>query len=148
MKTHSKTIFVLLGTLATGIVIGILWQSNVHNRRMEKLAEMRRQGGLYGQVDRYIDPVDTAQEDTLRSLAKTYQDKLGRFYGHYRWHRSRLMDSLQTDMTPLLTAEQLQQIDPWFERMVRRPESARQDSMRRANSSVSTDSTTQTTSSN
>lgn len=141
MKTHSKTIFILLGTLAIGIVIGVLGQSNIHNRRMEKIAEMRRQGGLYASVDKYIDPVDTAQEDTLRALAKEYQDKLGRFYGHYQWHRSRLMDSLKTDMTPLLTAEQNAQIEPWFERMIRKPKSAKRDSSMSKNSASSSDST-------
>ena len=128
MKLHSKTIFVLLGTLAIGIAIGALWQSTLHNRRMEALANMRSHGGLYSQVDRYIDAVDLAQEDTLRSLSKVYQLKLGRFYGHYQWHKSTLMDSLKTDMYPLLTPEQIAQIDPWFERSIRRNGMSRSDS--------------------
>ena len=136
MKLHSKTVFVLVGTLAIGIAIGALWQSTLHNRRMEALANMRNQGGLYSSVDRYIDPVDQAQEDTLRSLSKVYQRKLSRFYGHYLWHKSTLMDSLKTDMYPLLTPEQTTQITPWFERNIRRNRSSRSDSTDQSNSSL------------
>ena len=80
MKLHAKTIFVLLGMLLIGIAIGALGQSTMHNRRMEKINEMRRQGGLYASFDQFIDPVDQAQEDTLRALAKTYQKKTGRVF--------------------------------------------------------------------
>jgi hypothetical protein len=152
MKLQSKTIFVLLGTLAIGIAIGALGQSTMHNRRLEKLAEMRRQGGLYASIDRYINPVDEAQEETIRALAKDYQNKLGRFLGHYQWHRSRLMDSLKTDITPILTPEQVEQIAPWFDRWKRevRPstkdstasqEAARPDSTNLSQSEVAPDST-------
>jgi hypothetical protein len=128
MKLQAKSIFVLIGTLLIGIALGALGQSTMHNRRLEKLNEMRRQGGLYSAIDRYIDPVDQSQEDTLRALAKSYQGKLGEFYRHYQWHRSTLMDSLKTDMTPLLTPDQIIQIAPWFERSIRKPKSTKVDS--------------------
>ncbi|NQV73597.1 hypothetical protein HQ496_10770 [bacterium] len=143
MKLHPKTIFVLLGTLAIGIAIGALWQSTLHNRRMEALAKMRGQGGLYSYVDRYIDPVDPAQEDTLRSLSELYQNKLGRFVRHYQWHRSTLMDSMKTDMYPLLTPDQIAQIDPWFERSIRRNGMSRSDSTSSQNGVAVADSVNQ-----
>ncbi len=143
MKLHAKTIFVLLGMLLIGIAIGALGQSTMHNRRMEKINEMRRQGGLYASFDQFIDPVDQAQEDTLRALAKTYQKKLGAFLRHYQWHRSTLMDSLKTDMTPLLTEEQVVQLAPWLERSIRRPKSPAKDSSATSNAPLSVDSTRQ-----
>lgn len=143
MKLHAKTIFVLVGMLLIGIAIGALGQSTIHNRRMEKLSEMRRQGGLYAAIDRYIDPVDLAQEDTLRSLTKTYQTKLSKFLRHYQWHRSTLMDSLKTDMMPLLTDEQNLLLAPWYERVIRKPKSTREDSTAASRSSMGSDSTGQ-----
>jgi len=143
MKLHAKTIFVLLGMLVIGIALGALGQSTMHNQRMEKLNEMRRQGGMYASVDRYIDPVDQAQEDTLRALTKSYQKKLSEFLRHYQWHRSTLMDSLKTDMTPLLTADQIIQLAPWFERSIRKRNSSTRDSSTTSNSPMSADSTRQ-----
>ncbi|MDA1028167.1 MAG: hypothetical protein O3B41_03830 [Bacteroidetes bacterium] len=143
MKLHAKTIFVLVGMLLIGIALGALGQSTMHNRRMEKLSEMRRQGGLYAAIDKYIDPVDLAQEDTLRSLTKTYQSKLSIFLRHYQWHRSTLMDSLKTDMMPLLTEEQNLKLASWYERVIRKPESTGRDSTAASRSSMGSDSTRQ-----
>lgn len=128
MKLHSKTIFVILGTLVIGLLVGALGQSSLHNRRMEKIAEMRRQGGLYDSVDRYIDAIDRAQEDTLRAVVMVYQEKLERNYRRYRWHRRTVMDSLKSEILPLLTEQQIEDITPWFDRNARRPDASRRDS--------------------
>lgn len=143
MKLHAKTIFVLVGMLLIGIALGALGQSTIHNRRMEKLSDMRRQGGLYAAIDRYIDPVDLAQEDMLRSLTKTYQTKLSKFLRHYQWHRSTLMDSLKMDMMPLLTDEQNLKLAPWYDRVIRKPKSTGRDSSEVSGSPMGADSTRQ-----
>jgi len=129
MKLHSKTIFVLIGTLLIGIAVGALGWSSLHNRRSEQLAEMRR-GGLYNSIDRYIDPVDSLQEDALREMAVAYQDTVGRFWRHYMRHRVALMESFESDITPLLNEDQSLKIAPWLERITTLPDIARRDSSR------------------
>ena len=140
MKLHTKTVFVLLGILALGIALGALGQSTMHNRRMDKLQEMRRQGGLYMSIDRYIDPVDSVQEDTLKAITHRHQERLDRLFKLYRWYRSGMMDSLRTEMEPQLDSVQLEAIGPWFDRVTKRPDSPLSDSTRTDTTAV--DSTT------
>ena len=118
-------------------------QSTMHNRRMEKLSEMRRQGGLYGQIDRYIDPIDQVQEDTLVAISHRHQDRLARLYKRYRLYRSGFMDSLRTELVPVLDSTQVEALTPWFDRATRLRDSARLDSTTAQSSKESSvDSTT------
>jgi len=143
MKIHTKTVFVLLGVLAIGLALGALGQSTMHNRRMEKLSEMRRQGGLYGQIDRHIDPIDLAQEDTLKAISHRHQDRLERLYRRYRWYRSGYMDSLRTELEPVLDSVQAVDLKPWLDRETRRRRPSRSDSTANQNAAeASADSTT------
>lgn len=130
MKLHSTTIAILVGTLLIGIAIGALGWSTIHNQREERLREMRRQGGLYGYIDRYIDPVDSLQEQRLRSLTSAYQDTLSRFWRHYMWHRTELMKDLEADLLPELNEEQKVDIRPYLDRNTSMPESLQRDSTR------------------
>lgn len=130
MKLSSKSISVLTGTLLIGVVVGALGWSMLHNRRDAQRAEMRRQGGLYSMIDRYIDPTDEAQELALRELADAYQDTLNPHLQHYRRHRVELMEAMKEEMLLLLNADQIPKITPWFDRMTTLPESARRDSTR------------------
>jgi hypothetical protein len=95
---------------------------------------MRRQGGLYSMIDRYIDPTDEAQELALRELADAYQDTLNPHLQHYRRHRVDLMEAMREEMLLLLSSDQIPQITPLFDRMTTLPESARRDSTRRRGS--------------
>lgn len=144
MKLHAKSVVILIVTLLIGVAIGALWLSSVHNRRAEQLAEMRRQGGIYDNIERYIDPVDSLQAERLRSLASAYQDTLGRFWRHYMYHRTELMRDFEQDLLPELTPEQTTLIQPYLERITRTPRSLQRDSTRTATSdstSVTSDST-------
>ena len=138
MKLHSTTIAILVGTLLIGIAIGALGWSTVHNQREERLREMRRQGGLYGYIDRYIDPVDSLQEQRLRALTSAYQDTLSRFWRHYMWHRTELMKDLEADLLPELNEEQKVDIRPYLDRNTSMPESVQRDSTRNVTSPDST----------
>jgi hypothetical protein len=143
MKLHAKTIAVLVVTLLIGVTIGALGWSNIHARRAERINEMRRQGGLYYSIDRYIDPVDSLQEGRLRSLSSAYSDTLGRFWRHYMRHRSELMKDFRDNLVPELDEEQIQNLQPWFERVTRMPSSVRPDTTaasRPDSSAVATDS--------
>ncbi|MDE2996432.1 MAG: hypothetical protein OXT73_06820 [Bacteroidota bacterium] len=137
MKLHSKTISILVGTLLIGIAIGALGWSTIHNRRAEQLREMRRQGGLYGSIDRYIDPVDSLQEGRLRDLSSAYQDTLSRFWRHFLWHRTELMKDFEEDLLQELNTVQQENIRPYLDRMTTMPDYARRDSTRKAESDSS-----------
>jgi len=142
MKLHAKSITVLVVTLVIGIAIGALGWSTIHNQREDRLREMRRQGGLYGYIDRYIDPVDSLQEDRLRSLSSAYHDTLSRFWRHYMWHRTELMKEFESDLSPELSEEQAIAMRPFFERNTRMPKSARRDSTRNEADSTATQAAT------
>ena len=132
MKLQSKSVAVLAGTLVIGAVIGALTWSTIHNQREDRLREMRRQGGLYGYLDRYIDPDDSLQEGRLRALSSAYQDTLNSFWRHYMWHRTELMKDFEEDLLPELNSEQAVALRPYLDRNTHMPESARRDSTRNA----------------
>lgn len=125
MKMHSKTVFVLIGTLLIGIAIGALGWSGLHNYRAEQLDQVRREGGMYGSLLRYIEPTDSIQEMRLRTLTTTYQDTLGPFWRHYLRHRVILMESFEEELLPILDEDQQVKVTPYLERLTTLPESAR-----------------------
>ncbi len=143
MKLHSKTIAILVGTLIIGIAIGALGWSSIHNKRQERLSEMRRQGGLYGSIDRFIDPVDSLQEARLRDLTSAYQDTLSRFWRYYNYYRTELMKEFEQDLLPELDSVQAAAIQPYLDRITTMPRSARRDSSETDQSDSSADSTAQ-----
>lgn len=145
MKLHAKSITILVVTLLIGVTIGALGWSNINARRTERINEMRRQGGIYYSIDRYIDPVDSLQEARLRTMASAYQDTLGRFWRHFMRHRSALMSDFRDDLIPELTEDQITALQPYFDRITRMPTSVKPDSSTASktdSSAVTVDSTT------
>jgi len=140
MKMHSKTVTVLISTLLIGVAIGALGWSSLHNYRAEQLDQMRREGGFYGSIARYIQPEDSVQEMRLRTLATAYQDTLGPFWRHYMRHRVALMESFEEELLPILTDGQKEQLQPYLDRITTLPESAQRVS-RSSSDSTSVDST-------
>jgi len=140
MKMHSKTVIVLISTLLIGLAIGALGWSGVHNYRAEQLDRMRREGGFYGSITRYIEPEDSVQEKQLRTLATAYQDTLGPFWRHYMRHRVVLMESFEEELLPILSEPQKEKLQPYLERITTLPESARR-TPRPSSDSTAVDST-------
>jgi len=116
MKARLKSILILGITLAIGIAIGALSWSSIHNRRMEKLREMRNQGGLYSSVDRYIDPVDADQEQAIRAITDEFQRRYGSIYRESGRKLEVESDSFRVALYDVLTDEQKQAIRPLFHR--------------------------------
>ena len=116
MKASTKSVLVLVLTLFVGIAIGAVSWSIVHNQRMEKLREMRRNGGMYGLIDKYVDPSDAAQEAALRSIADRYQADLELLYGEARTERNAMLDSMRAELRTILTPAQQQAMAEWLDR--------------------------------
>ena len=116
MKASTKSVLVLVLTLMVGIAIGAVSWSIVHNQRMEKLRQMRREGGMYGLIDKYVDPSDSAQETALRSIADRYQANLELLYGEARKERNAVLDSMRAELRTILTPAQQQAMAEWLDR--------------------------------
>lgn len=116
MKTQTKSVFVLVLTLIVGIAIGAVSWSIVHNERMERLRDMRREGGLYGLIDRYTDPVDASQETVLREVGQRYQDRLEEIYGVAHDERNVVLDSMRAELRTILTPAQQAEMASWLNR--------------------------------
>lgn len=119
MKASTKSVLVLVLTLMVGIAIGAVSWSIVHNQRMEKLRQMRRDGGMYGLIDKYVDPSDAAQETALRSVADRYQSDLELLYGEARKERNAVLDSMRAELRSILTPAQQQAMAEWLDRSSR-----------------------------
>ncbi len=105
---------VLVVTLLVGIAIGAVGWSIVHNERMERMREMRREGGLYGVIDRYIDPESANQEEQLRAVADRYHRQLDDIYGLARRQRNVALDSMRAELRTLLSDAQQEAMADWL----------------------------------
>ncbi len=128
MKSQTKSALVLVVTLLVGVAIGAVGWSIVHNERLERMREMRREGGLYGVIDRYIDPESIRQEEQLRAVADRYHRQLDGIYGLARSQRNVVLDSMRTELRTLLSPTQQEAMADWL-----RPRSLPTDSTQTPN---------------
>lgn len=128
MKTQTKSALVLIVTLLVGVAIGAVGWSIVHNERMERMREMRREGGLYGVIDRYIDPESAGQEERLRAVADRYHRQLEDIYGLARSQRNVALDSMRAELSTMLSPVQQEAMAEWL-----RPRSEPSDSTQTPN---------------
>lgn len=105
--TNSVRAWVLLTvTLCLGIAIGLLSAGALQDRRMARVNDMRRPGGLTAHVRSVIRPTSEAQWDSIRPLVEATAEQT---IGMRRVHDSAMraaIDTLKVRLEPLLTAEQ------------------------------------------
>lgn len=116
MKPKLKSILILVVTLAIGIAIGAMSWGSIHNKRIERMREVRNQGGLYSSVDRYIDPTDAEQEKAIRDITDRFSRRFGEIYRESGRKLQADMDTFRTALSEVLTQEQQEAIKPLFHR--------------------------------
>jgi hypothetical protein len=116
MNARTKSILLLMAALIVGGLLGALVQARLAEQRIEQIAAHRSEGGFMRFVERGIEPVDAEQEQAVREILRGASMHIAsRTMQHRREVRS-IVDSTRTELSRVLSPEQMQQLDAHLER--------------------------------
>ena len=117
MNTKSKLAFVLLGILILGLVLGLMLQTTIHNKQMERTRSLRDRGALSEMIEDVVKPHDEAQAQAVREIVTHFEEMLVELMRESRRIRSAVFDSMHQDLIRnVLSADQVQALDDWRDR--------------------------------
>lgn len=110
MKIHTKTALILFVTLILGILLGALIAGPYLLRR--DLPEHSREGLHKHFIEHFVDVTDPSevQRDTVRAILENFADRFAELNIQHHSEMEVLMDSLQMELSPVLTEEQIERL--------------------------------------
>ncbi len=115
MKLHTKTALIIIGTLLIGFVLGFTSNIFFLKSRFDKVKDFHRRGKM---TNFFVEKLDLT--DQQKELAEPIIDKYNvRFHKHGEEMRDKiegLVDSLRTELKPILTEEQMKQLNKRYRR--------------------------------
>ena len=109
MTIHGKTAMILLSTLIIGILCGALITGAVTQARITPLGGAPSPDRFIRHMDRIIQP-DAKQREAIQQTLEDYRPRFEATMTQHRDEIRALIDSLQKDLKPLLTEEQLERM--------------------------------------
>lgn len=132
MSAKSKSIFVLVGILVLGLVLGVMLQTTIHNKQMERTRSLRDRGALSEMIADVVKPESDAQSQAVKEVVTRWEESLDEMMHDAFRMRSALFDSMHQELAQdVLTPEQVDALDEWRtknRRGSRRGNSGRRDS--------------------
>ena len=117
MKTRTKSAFVLLGTLALGLILGVMLQSAVQNQRSERMQSLRNRGALIDVILHVVEPQDEAQAEAIRAVVTRAEEAHGNILREYWEARSDVFDAMHEELvTNILSERQARELGKWRDR--------------------------------
>ncbi|MFC1525637.1 hypothetical protein ACFL6X_02380 [Candidatus Latescibacterota bacterium] len=107
MTTRTKSILVLAATLVIGMVIGALLFGAVQRQRFQLALRLARPGRMMASVEEVIRPVDEQQRQAVREVLEGFEARMLRGRTEAAQRMRAEIDSLQTQLSPLLSKDQL-----------------------------------------
>jgi hypothetical protein len=124
MSPRIKSILALGGTLLLGMVLGGLLTGAVIKKRTNAFALMMINEQRYVErLETLIEP-SAAQKDTLRTILKKYGKVVTTRSREFRAAQLQNLDSLKSELQPILSAEQYERFNKATERLDRRKKGA------------------------
>lgn len=112
MKIEFKTAIILIATLIVGMIIGALIYGTVMRSHVKQTAlRLRTPGGFIRRMEMIMD-LDESQRDRVHKILLKHHEKMARLGVEVR----AMMDSLQKELKPILTEEQMNRLkeDPFL----------------------------------
>ncbi|HKJ45994.1 MAG TPA: hypothetical protein VJ991_09235 [Balneolales bacterium] len=109
MKTRTKTILVIAGTLIIGIILGVFLTGAVMRHRLNRIAEMQTRPGFVKIMEHIIQPTEKQKKEIEPILTNTAH-RLTQVYVDKRKKIAQIGDSLRSELQPYLTDEQYQRL--------------------------------------
>lgn len=111
MSTRTRAGLILAATLLIGMVIGFLSAGAIGQRRAERVARMRAQGGFVEFMVETLQPHNAAQRAEIVPILEQTARRNAEIFDASRQEIAAEMDSLRLRLTPILDAEQLERLD-------------------------------------
>jgi len=109
MKKSLQSILILTATLALGIVIGILGSRFYLMMKVRQFQPTSPPRLLNRFQEEVLRPTPE-QADTLRAIFRKYRPKFVELHQQFREETRTLLDSMQTELKPVLTKEQIRRL--------------------------------------
>jgi hypothetical protein len=116
MKPTVKTTIVLIVILLLGIGIGFEIGEILFRKHFDEMDSFRSPGGFVGKFDAVIQP-DAAQKAKVDSILLSYHLRLEKIGEGIRKQLDEQVDSLQSELKPILTPEQNDRLVAEFKKM-------------------------------
>ena len=120
MKTHTRSMLVIVATLLIGILIGALGHGAFRGRRFRHIARLKTQEGFVTRMEGVIQP-EPAQQEAVRQILTQYVQLLEQVRLLLFAQLGAETDSMRTRLAPILTEEQKARLDEELKRLRRRP---------------------------
>ena len=116
----AKVILVVMGLLLIGFTGGFLTNRYLVQQKVHQLRRLSDGEGL-GEI--FLKIVDASAEETaeLREVFQTYGPQFRELGRTHREERVQLADSLFQELNPLLSEEQLNEVERWRRMLVKGP---------------------------
>jgi len=111
MNIHIKSALILLSTLLLGIIIGALGMNLFRNQREIDFQRFREQRGFMHLHEGILQPTSETQRDSIHKILSKNLPKFRELTLKHRQEISVLIDSMQKQLAPILTKEQLERLN-------------------------------------
>ena len=111
MSIHVKSSLIILTTLLIGIIIGALGMNLFRNQRDIDFDRFRGRQAFMHLHEDIIQPTSEAQRDSIHKILSQSLPKFRELTLKHRQEISVLIDSMQKQLEPILTKEQLERLN-------------------------------------
>lgn len=116
MNTKTKSIFVLIGVLLIGIIIGAMGSTVIRRQMWEdRISRYKTPDGFINHLLETIQP-DPDQKEAVEKILYEHHKKMMRIGEESRKMIKNHADSLIIELKPILTAEQLEKLEKFLSR--------------------------------
>lgn len=119
MNLKVKTAFIIIITLALGIVIGAMLNRALLQNRIRRAFSMQRPGFFVPIYENIIDP-DSNQSKLIREILDKHARRMSEVRESYRKEMQSAFESMRKEMDPILTREQKKRLENRLPRSLRR----------------------------
>ncbi len=125
MKPKTKSIFVIIGTLIIGIIIGLLISAGFVNKRISSFKKLATPEGFRSRVNEIVQP-DSLQAVKLDKLMIEFRSRFDKLHANMR----NQLDTMHTELSKMLNPKQVKKLERELFRKRFRPFNRNRKNMR------------------
>ena len=113
MNIKVKTALILICTLVIGIVLGAMLNRALMHMKIKGFLAMRTHKGFVERLEDIIQPT-TPQKNEVTAILDKYALQFDSLHEEFKGRVSSLLTSFKNDLTPVLTPEQMKNMEEKF----------------------------------
>ncbi|HPG38689.1 MAG TPA: hypothetical protein PLP19_12625 [bacterium] len=110
MNVQLKSAIIILATLFIGMAIGALGMKQLYKPGRPRFADFRERDAFMHLHEDIIQPNSEAQRDSIHHVLTEFLPKFQKLTEQHRSDIRALVDSMQTQLEPILTKEQIRRL--------------------------------------